>query len=367
MTSPLGIAFTRYFTEYIAKDELGGLVFVFSRIVKILVQIALVVFLLCLVISSWVANFIKTKTIYMAICGVTVSFTILLWPLPSLAEGFQKFKINSYAFFAASFGKLIIGGVLIYLKWGIVGGLIGYLTAHSLSILVPFLFLRRFLDTEVDVANKENKKSTIISLRPIFMYCFPAFMAMLSFGLLTNVDVIFMKHFFSSLQAYDYGIAQTMGRVVLVASGTLVTVIFPKATDAFIQNRSPLKILHKALCLTGCGCLLLILICFQFSDSIAEIIAGSPNQLSNALIPLFSLAMSFYALLSVTVSFALATHNLTFLKPLFILAICETLSIYWYHPTLTAVLYLMLIFSVISFATSSVIISSRRNSRLATV
>lgn len=348
--SPLGTALPRFFTEYITKKDFTTLVFVFLKLAKRLIAAGVVILVLFLFASSFLARFLKTKVFYILVSGGVVAFSFFGLVFIPLFQSFQKFKIYSLIGFASSFGKLLIGALLMFLGWGVLGGLSGYLFSHLIIILVSLYFIPDIFKKEMQHVNKEDYKRT--DLMPIYKYFFPVSFAMFSFTILTTIDVILVKHFFSSLDAGYYSIAQMVGKIALFLPSALAVVILPKSTKAYVENIHPQKLLYKSLFLGSSCCLVFIGIAFIFPDLLLKVLTGGVNPVSHELIGLFSLAMSFYALCWIIINFLLATHNLKFVLPLSIIAFSQTLIIYFYHSSLLKILWILLFFSVITFLTN---------------
>lgn len=348
--SPLYMTLTRYFTEYITKKDFSVLIAIFVKIIRRLFIAAAAVFLLILAIAPNFAEFLKTQALYVIICGGIMALTLLCLPFHAIIWSFQRFKAYSFVWVAASLGKLVLGSILIYLGWRILGGLSGFLAGPILIILTALIFIPNIFHQEI--GRIDIRDHAAVSLVPIYRYSFSAFITMLSFALLTSIDVIFVKHFFTPLDAGYYSIGHMVGKAVFFLPHALAIAIFPKCTEAFVYNRSSLKLLYKSLLLGGVCCLFIACLAFIFPDNILRILTGKVNPVSSSIVGLLSMAMGFYALLWITISFLMATHNLKFVLPLLLLAVFEAIFIYNWHPTLIAVVSTLLVFSVISFAIS---------------
>jgi len=219
---------------------------------------------------------------------------------------------------------------------------------------VPRIFKKHQAD--LDTHNEQ-----VVSLAPIYKYFLPVSLAMISFTILTNIDVILVKHFFSPLKAGYYSIAQMVGKIFLFLPSALAVVIFPKSTEAYINQTHSQRILYKSLLMASIFCGIGIILCFSFPDFILKILTSKPNQVSSNLVGLFSLTMSFYACLWIVINFSLATHNLKFVLPISCIAILEAITIYFYHPTLKSILGIMLFFSLGSLILLSLLLKNWRN------
>jgi len=352
--TPLGTTLTRFFTEYIARKNFATLYFSFKKITKQLFFAACLVAGLFFIISPFLAGFLKTKSLYVLVCGGVIVISVFVPPISSLFQSFQKFTIYSLFGIVASLGKLVFGGLLMLLGLKVLGGLSGFLIGPVLIILVGLFFIPNIFNKEIGHIDKD--KPVAVNLIPIYKYFFPVGVMMLSFTFLTNIDVILVKHFFSPLDAGYYSIAQMVGKIALFLPSALAIVILPKSTQAYITEGSSIKLLTKSLFLAGICCFTFTLVSFLFPDLLLTILTGKLNSISKGLVGLFALAMSFYALTWIVINYLLATHNLKFTLPLLIITILETVTIYNCHSRLTMIVYILIVFGVISLFSSLLVV-----------
>jgi O-antigen/teichoic acid export membrane protein len=361
--SPLGPTFTRFFTEYITKKDFTTLIFVFSKLIKKLLVVGILTFCGLFIFSSSLAQFLKTQKIYIIICGLIVAGGLLATIIPSLFQSFQKFKLYSLAAILSSLAKLIFGALFMLWGWKVSGALWGFF-ATPLAIIIFALFVVPKIFKK-EAAGLDIKPSGSVDLSAIYRYFFPVSLMLLCFHILTNIDVILVKRFFSGLDAGYYSIAQIMGKIALFLPAPLAVAAFPKITSLHVANKSPLKILYKSLFITAICCFVITAISFLFPEFILKIIAGKLNPVSKDLLGLFSLAMSFYALLFIMINFLIATHNLKFVLPLVFFAFLEAMFICIFHDSLKTVLSILVIFSIISFLSSIFTVKFSSKSKLA--
>ncbi|MFH1519949.1 MAG: oligosaccharide flippase family protein [Candidatus Omnitrophota bacterium] len=348
--SPLGTTLTRFFTEYIAKGNLATLFFSFKKLIKRLFIIAGVITGLCFAISPFLAGFLKTKILYVFICGGVIVLSLFSPPLISLFQSFQKFTVYSLLGITSSLGKLIFGGLLMLLGAKLLGALLGFLAGPVVIVLAALFFIPAILQKEMGHIDKTA--TLTVNLVPIYKYFFPVGVIMVSFTFLTTIDVILVKHFFSPLDAGYYSIAQMVGKIALFLPSALAIVILPKTTKAHVTEGSSIKLLYKSLFLAGVCCFFFTLFSFLFPDLLLTILTGKLNPISRELVGLFALAMSFYALTWIVINYSLATHNLKITLPLVLITALEIIIIYNCHPSLAMVLYILLIFGIISLFSS---------------
>lgn len=356
--TPLGTTLTRFFTEYIAKNKLTYLAAVYRKLNKRLIIFSVFVFLFFFVLSSPIAGFLKVGSGYIIFCGGIIGLSLIAPLVISLLQSFQKFKSYSFIGIISSLGKLMVGGVLMGAGFKIWGAITGFLVGPITIILAALFFLPRLFRRELKSVALSD--SVAVDIAPVYKYFFPVAAALLSFTFLTTIDVILVKHFFSELDAGYYSIAQMAGKIVLFLPSALAIVILPKSTKAHVTNNSSVKILYKSLFWGGVCCLWVIIGTFLFPDVVLRILTGGVNPLSKQLVGLFTLSMGFYALTFIVINFLLAVNNIRFVLPLVMLTFLEAAAIYNCHPTLTMVLYILLIFSIISFFTTLFMVKTAR-------
>ncbi len=361
--SPLGKTLVRYFTEFIAKEEYSKFAATLTGITKRLFIVSIIIFLFFLIFSHQIGSFLNINTWYVFICGIIIILSLFSPVIYSLLQSFQNFKLFSIANFISPFSKLIFGFLFIWLGLGVLGGLFGFLVSSLIIIIFSFIFIPKIFSQE-NIRLNLDIYSNKVNFSPIYKYFFPVAIVMFSFTLLTNIDIILVKHFFSPLDAGYYSIAQTIGRIFLFFPSAIAIVIFPKSVAAYSTNSHSNEILFKSLGFAAVFSAIGIIVCFLFPAFVLELFTGKANPASNNLVGLFALAMSFYALLWIIIHFLLATHNLRFVLPLLIFSVLEMAAIYFWHNSLELVLYIVLGFAVVSFIVSFFIINLKKISTL---
>ena len=172
--SPLGTVLVRFFTEYITKKDFGALKLVSEKLIKRITGLAAFILVFFILFSHPISGFLKTESSYIVICGAVIAASLLALIFPVLFQSFQKFKTYSLLGVISSFVKLIAGAALMYAGWGVLGGLLGYLTA-PLIVLIISLFIV-FKVYRKNIAGIELSKTA--SLIPIYKYFFPVALAM---------------------------------------------------------------------------------------------------------------------------------------------------------------------------------------------
>lgn len=344
--SPFQPALTKFIAEYISREQTDRLRFVLKRVGRDLFIFSILVLIIFIIASGSLATYLKISVSYYVIMvGILVVATILCSLPSAFLQGAQLF--TSLAWIAASSAllKLIIGVGLVYLGLGITGGLSGFIIGPIFLLVVAGFIMVNFFSR----LRFQRVVRRPIPIGPIYKYFIPTGLTLGALWILSNIDVILVKKFFSPLQAGYYSVAQMVGLIILYLPGAVTIVLFPKVAAARAQNISSGAILKKGIFTVAIFCLLGNILCWAFPEAVLKIISGKANPESCCLVPWFALAMSFCALSFLVGFYHLATHNTKIVLPLILIAALEVITIYVYHPTLKSVLMVVFGYSVIAF------------------
>lgn len=354
--SPLGTAFTRFFTEYISRKQFPILIAVIKKLFLRFMLVGIGIFVFFLIFSGQLAGFFKIPALYIIITGGIITLSVITIFIPPVFQSLQKFKTLSFLGISSSLGKLLFGAGLMALGLGVIGALSGFLISSLILILVALCFIPHIKKETGGFTLADSKEA---DLRPIFRYFLPVSLTMLSFTVFTNIDVILVKRFFSPLDAGYYSIAQMVGKIALFFPSALAIVIFPKTTKAYVENNLSRSFLYKSLFIAAATGAVFTLTAFLFPGIILEILTGRVNPTSTSLTGLFVLAMSIYALTWIIIHFLLASHNIRIVIPFLIVALLQVAMIYLYHNSLHMVLSIVFVFSLVSFFVSLAVVRSK--------
>ena len=158
---------------------------------------------------------------------------------------------------------------------------------------------------------------------------------------LTQMDLIFVKHLFTPVEAGYYSIAQMVGKMFLFLPLPVVMVMFPKVSLLEAQHKETLPILIRSLMATGVLGGIGILLSHLFPDWITQVLTGKTYPDCSPLIRLFSINMTFFSLTFILLYYHLATRRKEALYPLSLLTFIQVGAIALFHETMTQVLYIV--------------------------
>jgi O-antigen/teichoic acid export membrane protein len=173
---------------------------------------------------------------YVGILTLAVVFFIPLGVRRGLLQGLRDFR-----WLAASFvleGVVKLAGAVLLLRWGL--GVNGVIVAIVASVVMAYL------------VSRPHAKLMAEPRVPLFL---PAAMgesvqASLFFAgqvIINNLDIVLVKHFFSSTEAGIYAAVALVGRVVYMLSWSVVSAMFPFSAGLRSNERDSRAVLGTAL------------------------------------------------------------------------------------------------------------------------
>lgn len=299
------------------------------------------IFIFIILFSRNLSNFLHLDSLSSIIILAAIFFLsgIITTGIGGL-QGLERFKLLSVIIVTAGFTRLLFSAILVKkFPNSLDAALIGALLSICVSVLMGIRPLRFLF---------EGKDTERIDSKPLYTYIIPIFLVLMSFTILTNIDMVLVKHFFLK-EAHIYSIAQLIGKIILFIPGTIYIVMFSRVCRLYAVNENSIKILKRSLILTSILSLLVVIVYNLFPRLLFGILVGSPNAQPIMLARVLSLVMFFYALSNILFYYQLSIENYRFIRSLVLVAISEVILICLFHKTLFSVAYLMLVSSFLIF------------------
>jgi O-antigen/teichoic acid export membrane protein len=216
-------------------------------------------------------------------------------------QGLQRFSALGGTLISVAVFRLIAAVGLIGLGLGATGAV----ASLPLSSLGAFVLGMYFLG---DVLRQRERRVTP-EMSGLFEYSLHAALAIISFAILINSDVIMVKSRFSPTEAGGYSAISTLGKTIFWLSSAVGMLLLPKATEQYARGRSAMGMLCKSLLAVGLLCGGTTAIFLLFPTLIVGILFGKQYLMSASLLGLYGLAMTFYSLVNVWLIYCLAVKD----------------------------------------------------------
>jgi len=335
-SSTIQTVITRTISEYIARkqERLAGALL--AHVTKRFVVIAFLIVIAICAGSSIIASFLKIDSpITVMLFSIAVLFSILMPVNYGALQGLKEFHHLGLNNILNALLRLGFGILLVYLNMGVNGAVLSYGLAYCIALAATYIPLNVLL----------RKASGNLKTDEIIDYSFPVLLSIICLSIMSNVDMLLVKHFFGQRDAGIYAAASTLGKVILFAPGGIAAALFPRVTDLHVRGKSYIGVLKKGLFYTmlisGLG-----VVIYFFFPQIVILFFGSNYKDGIPFIGYLGLAMAFLGLANIVIYYALSIKNLNFMKYLIAFTLLEVGLLLLFHNTL---MYVVIILAVVMF------------------
>lgn len=322
---------------YIANDELDKVKGLFLKTNKIMLLSGSLFALIFVIFSKQIAEFIHIsgKESLIMLVGLIVVLSFVGLVNMAFLQARLAFKYISFITFLGGFLKFITGVGLIYFNFGVSGVLIGLILGGIISYCIG-LFPLKFIF-------HKNVKSLNISLKEMLGYALPTTIALFCLTSFITIDLVLVKHFFSSSDAGLYSGLSLIGKVVFYFSAPIGMVMFPLAVKKHAKKESYHSLLFASLLLVLLPSIALTIFYFLEPEFTIRFFLKKSEYLAvSDKLGLFGIYMTVYSLLAVLINFYLSIKKTRVYIPILIGTILQIILIFIFHSSLFQIITISL-------------------------
>jgi O-antigen/teichoic acid export membrane protein len=332
---------TKFVSSFQAQNHFDRVKSLLSHLLLSMLIIGFSLFVLISLASSLISSFLQISSEgLILLLGVSLFFAMVI-PVPwGGLQGLQKFWPLTLNLSLNGGLKLILSITFVLFGWRVFGALGALAISYFITTVLSLLILKSILNQGKKEANPglNTVKGARYDFSDMYCYSVPVGLTLLCFMVLTNMDLILVKHFFTAQEAGYYSIAQMVGKIILFLPHPVVMVMFPKVSLMDAQKKETSTVLIRSLIMAGLLCVLGVIICHLFPTIIIRILTGTVYPECIPLIKLFSINMSLFSLNFILLYYHLARQRRGFLYPLFFLTLIQIGCIGLLHQTMLQVL-----------------------------
>ena len=300
-------------------------------------------FLLISLLSPMLASFLQLDSIMPVFFLAVIVFLSTIMPtIAGGLQGLEKFGWLASASVVSGFFKILLAFIFVVLLGRQLYGALGAFIISSLLVLLITLWPLKEFFFRVE-------KNPCLNLKEVYSYFLPSFVVFLCFSLLTNIDIVLVKHFFSPTLAGTYSVAQIIGKIIFFLPGTISVVMFPRLSFLHTQNKDTLHTLKRSLKYSAILCILGLIIYNLFPHYTLQILTKKTGSEYIALGRLFSISMAFFSLSGILLLYQLSINNFKFIKFLIPLTIIQILAISVFSTFYKSLYIILIILCINSF------------------
>jgi O-antigen/teichoic acid export membrane protein len=296
--------------------------------------------------SPLIADYLEVPFDMVLAILLCVFITAMITLNTGIIQGMQYFRSLSVISAGTSILKFAFSVMFVWFGWGVRGALGGLLATG----LVVWIGSQRLIQSSLP----ETNKNFILSFNGVYKYVGGLFLANSFFAVMTQADVILIKHYFSAQNAGLYASAAIVGKAVMYLPGAIVMALFPMVATSHEAGQSSWKILSKALIITialsGSGAIVL----FAFPEYVMGVLFGERYLSAAPIVALFGFAMLPMALVLLTMNFSLAQGKTKCVYFLAIAVIIEIAGIHFFRGNLKNILYVIMTTGCITLSSMAI-------------
>jgi O-antigen/teichoic acid export membrane protein len=191
-----------------------------------------------------------------------VLFLFLRESMYGALQGIQAFAGLGLVQIIQALLRLVFAAGLIWLGWSAPGAIIAQPLSCVFALAVALWWLRPQFKARGKAADLRVK------LASFGIYAG----GLTAFGLVTNLDALFVKHFFAPQVAGNYGPVVTLSKVCLFLPWAVGMLLLPKVTHRRAAGRNPRSLLLLALGAALAPGLAVSFLCFLFPGVLVRVI-----------------------------------------------------------------------------------------------
>ena len=296
-----------------------------------------------MVIAKYVADFERmgqyghiktfTKIIMKPIMLIAVTYIMMGWLLQDVVSDYlfleDKYLVFLVFVLAAISILAVIStgslqGMKLFLLYGVIGliGPITKLIAIFAALFVTKKLLAVFIVWIVGILlafvigliivdrNLKGHKGDKLEMNWKLVCQYGSFALLINLGLslISNLDILFIKHFFTA-EAGLYSTALILGKTVTYFGGAIVVVLFPLTVGAQDDDNYAQKLLTKSLIYNAVLCIMVIAFLNFFGDFIVCFMYGSTYLNSTQYLFPISIMVFPMSMITLIVNYALARNK----------------------------------------------------------
>lgn len=290
----------RFATNYLSSGQTDKAVKLYKTTFGFTLVIAILLIFIFSVFSLPIKNFLHIDNILLVIFpGVIVAVGYLGIANTAFLQSLFKFTFMSITLVVGSIAKLSVGVLLIILGFKVFGGLFAVFAMYLISLLLGFIPLKFVF--------KKTKTNVSISIREVIAYALPTGITIFALTSLTSIDIILVKHFFSSSSAGLYAGVSLIGKAIFYFTGPITMVMFPLLVKRHTKGENFNNLFYLTIVLVGISSIAITVFYFIFPKFIISLFLGGREYLNlSSYLGLFGIFITLFSILNVFVNFFLS-------------------------------------------------------------
>ena len=251
-------------------------------------------------------------------------------------QGLQYFKWLSASGVLSTFFKTIIAIILVYFGFGVSGALGGVFLSTIIVLVCTFIALRPYL-IKKNISSLNNKQILFNSSALAVLF------ANIAFALMTQMDMVLVKYYFSEQDTGLYAASSILGKAVMYLPSGIAMALFPMVAENHSAGKSSANLIIQSVGITILLSSIGAIFYYNFADYLIVLLYGSEYKDASVILKYFGFAMIPMSLIMVAEYFLIAMGRVLFGYLFIIVAPIQLIAIYYFHDTLLDIVMILFI------------------------
>jgi O-antigen/teichoic acid export membrane protein len=287
--------------------------------------------------SGWVADFLHLGATTPVIALGLYTFSSFLVPVPrGMLLGLNRLYAAGAIQFLEPVARLVAGIAFVAWDLGVNGALTGYAVGNFLAFAIALVPLWPLLDW------RHHQPSRVETFEGLDHYALLVLFINTGLMVMSSIDQIAVKHFFSAEVAGNYGVAFVLGRILAMSTISLGKVVFTRSATMAPGDARRARLLTKGLLVIG-GIAATLTIGFLTAPALAvRLMGGSQYGTADAYVGLVGIEMTLFAFVYVQAYYHISMKKMQVVWPLCLAAVLEIALLARHHATVQQVLLILI-------------------------
>ncbi len=311
----IALIVTRFISFYKTREQYDKMRFLANWAFTFFFLMGMAFFVITVLCSRIIAEFLNIPDYQVIIVfGLLIWISFMVPIIEGILRGLQNFK---------QWGVYKVTEATLRVALAILALIIGLRIRSILLAMTVGSLFAIFLSIKV-LRSHYIAKASRFDLQEIYAFIFPVFVACLFIALLSNMDLILVKHIFTAQEAGFFAAAGMIAKIVFGIAFAVGTVMFPKIIADYGNgdNRAALAVFRNSLKVVVLSAGAITLAVAVFHKEVTHLMFGSAYAVM-ANLGVYALALFLLATVSVYMMYDLAVKKYWFIAVFLIAAIVE--------------------------------------------
>lgn len=215
--------FSRFSARLRARNDEHAFSSLISKGFKFTFALAGVIFILLILSLIFLPSFLKVSDPTLLVIVSITTFLSIIYSMPlGILQGEMRFYLLSFLNAFGSFLKIALGILAIILGYKVFGVIIALFLCTLIPVIIAFSVVIK--KHKIRQTNEFKEKDFLNEFRN---YSFYFFLSALGISIISNTDIILVRHFFNETISGQYAALSLMGKAIFYITSPIYFVFFP--------------------------------------------------------------------------------------------------------------------------------------------